>query len=193
MVLLEFELPSKFVELIMGCVCTVNYSLLVNGGLVPSFQAQRGLRQGDSMSPYLFTLTMEYLNKALKKLQTIRDFNYHPKCEKLNLVHVCFADDLIMCCRTDKHSLKLIIECVEHFSTVSSLKANMKKSCLYIAGVQPNVREEILIEFQFSLLEMPFKYLGVPLSASKLTISQCLPLVEKIAARVKCWVASVGQ
>lgn len=34
---------------------------------------------------------------------------------------------------------------------------------------------------------MPFKYLGVPLGAGKLKIQQYMPLVETIAAKVKCW------
>lgn len=54
---------------------------------------------------------------------------------KLNLVHVCFVDDLIMYCRADKQSQKLIIEFFENFSLVSGLKAYIEKICLYIAGV----------------------------------------------------------
>lgn len=44
---------------------------------------------------------------------------------------------------------------------------------------------------QFTLGEMPFKYLGVPLSSRKLTIHQCMPLVEKMVTRVKCWTAKL--
>lgn len=39
----------------------------------------------------------------------------------------------------------------------------------------------------FSKGEMPFRYLGVPLSCKKLTVTQCKPLVEKMVARIKCW------
>lgn len=35
--------------------------------------------------------------------------------------------------------------------------------------------------------ELPFRYLGVPLSAKKLSYSQCKPLLEQILARFKCW------
>lgn len=47
-VLLEFGIPQKIVNMIMTCVSTVNYSIVLNGGLTPRFQAKRGLRQGDS-------------------------------------------------------------------------------------------------------------------------------------------------
>ncbi|XP_075096132.1 uncharacterized protein LOC142174238 [Nicotiana tabacum] len=55
------------------------YFLILNGGLTNGFQWKKGLRQGDPMSPYLFVLVMEYLNKALKKLKDNPNFNHHPR------------------------------------------------------------------------------------------------------------------
>lgn len=60
--------PSKFVGWIMSCITTVSYSLTMNGGLSKPFKGKRGIRQGDLMSPNLFVLTMEYLNRVLKQL-----------------------------------------------------------------------------------------------------------------------------
>ena len=36
---------------------------------------------------------------------------------------------------------------------------------------------------------LPVRYLGVPLVTRKLTANDCAPLVEKITARIKGWVA----
>lgn len=186
MLLLEFGFPAKFVQLLMECVSTVSYSLLINEGLTPRFQAKKGLRQGYPMSPYLFVLAMEYLNRSLKQLRHNPDFNYHPKCGRMKLVHICFADDLLMCCITDKISIHLMLQAFHHFSDVSGLRANMEKSSLYIAGVSQEFKNQILEEMQFSQGEMPFKYLGVPLSSKKITVQQCQPLVEKIIVRIRC-------
>ncbi|XP_075101895.1 secreted RxLR effector protein 78-like [Nicotiana tabacum] len=62
MILIEFGMPLKFVQLVMEYVRNVSYSLLINGGFSTKFQANKGLRLGDPMSPYLFMLVMEYLN-----------------------------------------------------------------------------------------------------------------------------------
>lgn len=186
MILMEFGLPMGFVNLIMECVTTVSYSLILNGGLTEKFQAKKGLRQGDPMSPYLFVLVMEYLNRSLKKLNQNPDFNHHPKCFKNNITHICFADDLILCYRADKISIQLMLGRLNHFSEVSGLKANMEKIALYIAGVSKEFTDKLLEEMQFIVGEIPFKYLGVPLSSRKLSTQQWMPLVEKITTRIKC-------
>lgn len=51
-------------------------------------------------------------------------------------------------------------------------------------------REEIkrLIDmFGFKVGLRPFRYLGVPISHKKLSAKDCMMLVEKTAARVRCW------
>ncbi|XP_019230599.1 PREDICTED: uncharacterized protein LOC109219221 [Nicotiana attenuata] len=123
---------------------------------------------------------MEYLNRSLKQLKSNPDFNYHPKCAKLGIVHICFADDLLMCCRADKVSIELMMKQFEKFSTASGLQANMEKSSFYVAGISNQHKQEILEKLQFTIGEISFKYLGVPLSLKKLTISQCMPLVDRM-------------
>ncbi|XP_075109196.1 uncharacterized protein LOC142180987 [Nicotiana tabacum] len=190
MVLIEFGFPMKMVNWIMTCVSTVSYTLLINGGLTTRFQAKKGLRQGDSMSSYLFVLSMEYLNRSLKKLNANLDSNYHPRCSKLNLIHICFTDDLLLCCRADKISILLMLQAFNHFSEVSGLKANMEKSSLHIAGVSNEFKQQIIQEMGFATGEIPFRYLSVPLSSRKITVHQCLPLVEKMITRLlpRLWV-----
>ncbi|XP_056686064.1 uncharacterized protein [Spinacia oleracea] len=72
------------------------------------FSAKKGLRQGDPMSPFLFAIGMEYLTRHLKQLQTQPDFNFHPKCEKLAITHLMFADDLLMFSRADIQFVKMM-------------------------------------------------------------------------------------
>lgn len=170
MVLLEFGLPAKMVNLIMECVTTVQYGILINGGLTPQFQAKKGLRQGDPMSPYLFLLVMEYLHRNQQQLRHNPQFNYHPRCEKLGIIHIYFADDLLMSCRADKISINLLFNTFQHFSRVSGLYANMEKSSLFIVGVEAEFREKMLTNLGLSLGTLPFKYLGVPLSTRKVLI-----------------------
>ncbi|WMV41420.1 hypothetical protein MTR67_034805 [Solanum verrucosum] len=62
------------------------------------------------------------------------------------------------------------------------LRANTDKSCIYMTGVEPRLRQEILDYLGYQEGELPFKYLGIPLSSKKFIVAQCLPIVEKITA-----------
>lgn len=75
------------------------------------------------------------------------------------------------------------------FSKVSGLQANLSKRSIYFGGVTQEVRGEILFYLGFSTGELPFKYLGIPLSSKKISLIQWQPLIEKIIARISLWTA----
>jgi hypothetical protein len=58
---------EKWVSLIMMCVRSVRYSILVNGSPQGLIIPSRGIRQGDPISPYLFLLCAEALSSMLHK------------------------------------------------------------------------------------------------------------------------------
>lgn len=88
--MLELGLPSIFVNWIKFSVTTVSYRYLVNGFPSTLVQAKRWLRQGDPVFPLLSVLVMEYPYRVLGALQREANFNYHPKCEKLNVIIISF-------------------------------------------------------------------------------------------------------
>nr|XP_043630020.1 uncharacterized protein LOC122601317 [Erigeron canadensis] len=93
-ILIEFGFNSTMVHWIITCVATTSFSLCINGSLHGFFSGKRGLRQVDPLSPYLFTLVMEVLTLMLKRrIRESGGFTFHPKCDGLDIINLCFADD----------------------------------------------------------------------------------------------------
>lgn len=188
-VLLELGFPLAFVDWVMECICSVSYSILLNGMPCDPFPAKKGLRQGDPISPYLFAIAMEYFSGIMATMTDIPVFNFHPKYQKLNITHLMFADDLLLFCRADMVSLQLLFHAFTKFAEASGLSANLDKSDPYVSGVSHDVMQQLSVRIGIPLGNLPFRYLGVPLSSRKLTYLQCKPLLERIVARVKTWTA----
>nr|XP_009602091.1 uncharacterized protein LOC104097252 [Nicotiana tomentosiformis] len=68
LVLDELGFPRQFTMWILECMKIVNYSILVNGEPTILFDAAKGLRQGDPISPFLFAIAMEYLSRKLNEM-----------------------------------------------------------------------------------------------------------------------------
>nr|GEV83709.1 hypothetical protein [Tanacetum cinerariifolium] len=87
-----------------------------------TMNCDRGLRQGDPMSPYLFTLVMKVLILHHEIMRNA-SFKYHHGCKELDITHLCFADDLLVLCHGDVDSVRVIKKSLEKFSVVSGLNA----------------------------------------------------------------------
>ncbi|GJV99439.1 RNA-directed DNA polymerase, eukaryota, reverse transcriptase zinc-binding domain protein [Tanacetum coccineum] len=99
---------------------TINwFTINMNGERVGYFKGGRGLRQDDPMSPYLFTLIMEIFSLMLQRqIEKDSKFQYHFRCKSLKLVHVCFADDLLVMCHGDTSSVEVIKRALDDFVLV---------------------------------------------------------------------------
>ncbi|XP_056685736.1 uncharacterized protein [Spinacia oleracea] len=183
--LLDF--PKQFVDMVMQCVYTPMFSLMLNGSMHGFFKSQRGLRQGDPISPLLFVICMEYLSRILNRVSSMPQFQFHPRCKGIGLTHLCFADDLIICSKGDYHSIYLLLQAFKLFSNSSGLKENEQKSSIYCHGIQESDIQRVVDVSGFSRSILPFKYLGVPICSKKISVAQCAHLVDKMITRIKVW------
>nr|GEU28761.1 hypothetical protein [Tanacetum cinerariifolium] len=187
-VLLAFGFHVRMVDWIMEYVTTTSFSLSINGTLHGYFKGKRGLRQGDPLSPYLFTLIMDVLTLMLRcKARDSDGFRYHRYCSDLEIINLCFADDLFIFAHGDPYSAKVIIEAIEEFKNASGLTASLPKSTAYFCNVLNHTKLSILQILPFEEGRLPVKYLGVPLVSSRLVFRDCKELVDRIHSRINDW------
>lgn len=90
---------------------------------------------------------------------------------------------MLLYCRADIISIQLMLGAFYHFSEVSGLRANLDKSSLYAAGTSHAFRNQLILELHFAPGTIPFKYL----SSRKFVVHQCMPPVDRIVAKIRCW------
>ncbi|XP_022145149.1 uncharacterized protein LOC111014663 [Momordica charantia] len=66
---------SRWIELLMHCMESVEFSVLINGVPGPSFKPNRGLRQGDPLSPYIFLFCSEGFSALLTREEEKNHFS----------------------------------------------------------------------------------------------------------------------
>ncbi|KAL6141300.1 hypothetical protein ACLB2K_059590 [Fragaria x ananassa] len=121
-VLNEVKLPTNFVKIIMSCVSTASYPIIVNGELSNSFSGSIGIRKGDPLSPYLFVLCMEKLSHSIQTAverghwKPIQSFHSCP-----HISHLFLADDLILFSEASSTQATVMKEVMNLFCSLSDL------------------------------------------------------------------------
>lgn len=179
---------ETMVNWIMTCTTSTSFSICINGEVCGFFKGGRGLRQGDPISPYLFTLVMEVFNMIMmKNIGEAQKYKYHYGCKEMKLTHLCFADDLLVLCNGDKESLAVVKKTLDDFSSVSGLFPNMSKSTNFFGSISESLKKELLEVIPFKCGSLPMKYLGVPLLAKQLGVNDCKILIDNVEGRINCW------
>lgn len=130
---------------------------------------------------------MEYLSRAIIAATSNPDFNFHPKCEKIGLTHLSFANDIILFSRGDTPSIAILHHTLQQFGRSSGLELNLAKSQLFTAGILEAELHEMLQVTGFSEGIFPVRYLGTPLVYGKMKSCHYNQLVDKIANYFKAW------
>ncbi|GJT84747.1 putative RNA-directed DNA polymerase, eukaryota, reverse transcriptase zinc-binding domain protein [Tanacetum coccineum] len=188
LILTCFGFHERMVAWIMECVTTTSFSLNINGSLHGYFKGKCGMRQGDPLSLYLFMIVMEVLTLILRR--RVRDsdlFSYHRYCSKMELINLCFADDLFLFAYGDTHSARTIMDALDEFKLVSGLVPSLSKSTAYFGNVLNHTKLAILQILPFEEGRLPVKYLGVPLVSSRLVFRDCKELIKKVEGRINDW------
>ena len=154
-----------------GCLSSSSFAILVNGNAKGWVKASRGLRQGDPLSPFLFTLVADVQSRMMiraKETGITEGFFVGRDRTKVSLLQ--FVNDTIFFSKAFTEHLQNLKIILLVFGQVSGLKINSEKNI--ISGI--NTRHELLSSLASVLdcrvLEWPLSYLGLPLGGNLKTI-----------------------
>ncbi|GLU24163.1 hypothetical protein SLE2022_401190 [Rubroshorea leprosula] len=187
--LLYFQFPLDIVKLIMSAISSTSISILINGEKTEEFYPSRGIWQGDPLSPYIFILCMEYLSIRIS-IDMETGLWKGTKCGRRgpSLSHIFFVDDIIFIGKATAANCLHLKDVLQSFCERSGQKINNLKSKMFFSkNVGQAVRDNLCSILGFSQTEDLGKYLGVPISAKKLTRSKWQFIVDKVRAKLSGW------
>jgi hypothetical protein len=129
--MLRLGFHRRWVDLVMKCVTSVKYRIRVNGELSEEFIPERGLRQGDPISPYLFLLCAEGFSSLLAKAEEEGKIRGVHVCRNAPSVsHLLFADDSLILCRATEEEATNLKELLQIYKECSGQVINADKSAV---------------------------------------------------------------
>ena len=88
---------GKWIQLIMKCITTISYSVIINGAVHGCIFHTRGLRQGDPLSPYLFLLCADDFSSLIKEAARNQMLSGISICKGCPMVtHLFFAEQSLV-------------------------------------------------------------------------------------------------
>jgi hypothetical protein len=141
---LGFE--DRWINLVMSCVQSMSYSVVINGNPVGHIRPTRGIKQGDPISPYLFLLRAKALSALLSKAVhsgTITGIPTSPKGFRIS--HLFFVDGSLLFCRTNSVEWRRSIIILWIYEAGSGQKLNLDKTSVFFSrNTSQEKRQEIL-------------------------------------------------
>ena len=119
-VMFKLGFYEKLIKLVMKCVQSASFFVLINGTPTGNIIPSRGLRQGDPISPYLFLLCTEGLIGLLRRAAVSNSITGIKVCSGApSLNHLLFADDSFIFCTVSVETNGRLFELLKCYGDAS--------------------------------------------------------------------------
>ena len=157
----------KWCSWIRGILHSTRISILDNGSPTAEFSPERGLRQGDPISPLLYNLVGEVLSVMMEtaaKKGLFRGIVLGKSSAQIT--HLQYADDTIVFIEDSLASIQGVKLVQQSFQLLSGLKINFDKSTLYSAERSKQMLVDGAKILKCKEGTWPLKYLGIDIGKS---------------------------
>lgn len=128
---------------------------------------ERGLRQADPFSPFLFALIGEALSTLLQEASSKNIFkSCRVKSDNIEVIQLQYVDDVLFFDEWSNQNALTLLKLLKCFEAASGLKINLQKSQLFGVGIsQPEV-SRLARRIHCAPVSLPILYLGLPVGAN---------------------------
>ena len=171
-----------------GCLSSVSYAILVNGYAKGWVKASRGLRQGDPLSPFLFTIVADVLSRMLLKAEersVLEGFKVGKN--RVRVTHLQFSDDTIFFANSCAEELQTLKSLLLVFGHIYGLKVNLDKSNIYGINLEQNHLSRLVELLDCKVSGWLIPYLGLLLGGNPIACGFWDPVIERISRRLDDW------
>ncbi|KAL0407261.1 UNVERIFIED_CONTAM: putative mitochondrial protein [Sesamum latifolium] len=192
-VMSKLGFPPPFVRLVMLCVSSVSYSFLLGGKCFGSLIPERGLRQGDPLSPYLFLLCTESFSSLLQQAEQVGHLRGVKVCRGApSISHLLFADDTLIFCQASPGCSQIIKTVLETYRKASGQEINFSKSSVaFSKNTVGDLRQFILDDLTIRMENKMELYLGLPSRIARSKRDLFAIIRDQVWARINGWNAKL--
>lgn len=120
-----------WIKLIMKCITTVKYQIKINTDVTDTIIPQRGLRQGDPISPYIFLICTERFSALLHKAELNGSLTGIKICRGAPSVsQLLFADDSLLLMEANSSNAQEVNRILNTYEACSGQMINKDKSSI---------------------------------------------------------------
>ncbi|XP_026452083.1 uncharacterized protein LOC113352483 [Papaver somniferum] len=152
-------------------------------------KSERGLKQGDLLSHYLYIICSEALSSYIDNLQKkniVEGIKVHKDAPEMT--HLLFADDSFLFSKVTAQNFLVIKDYLQKYCLASGQKINFEKSGILFSRKIPEHRKALLANIlDIQSRDLGEKYLGTPtvFQASKIQIH--MRILQAVDARITVW------
>ena len=188
-ILTKLGFHPTWINWIRICITSSSFSVLLNGSPYGFFTPERGLRQGDPLSPFLFILGSKVLSRLLIRQEShgfLSGIRIARTCAPIS--HLFFADDIILFAKATSVEAEVLKSVVDQYCKWSGQALNPAKCSIHFSKNSPSsVIQSICGIFHFKKASNSSKYLGLPLFFGKSKSAAFKDILEKVSGKIEGW------
>lgn len=180
---------EKWIKWMKLCVTTVQYMVCLNGDSVGPIFPNRGLRQGDPLSPYLYLLCVEGLSKSMENKAANGEINGCRISQTAPAItHLLFADDSFLFFKATNEEATTIKSVLNLYENQSGQAVNFSKSGIFFSSNVRRDKQNKISEILGVYNELGSScYLGLPSLVGRSKKTTFNFMKETVWKRVQSW------